>query len=275
MKYRLGLRRGACGQSSIWRTLAAPDEHSAANTLGLSSMVPAGGDLAQREVARVKQSDLRLYGERAAPVYDQDIPACPDLMLDTLERIAGRGRVLELGIGTGRVALPLAARGVRVEGVDISAAMVAQLRMKPGGLEIPVSLGSFADMRVQGLFDLIYVVFNTFYMLRTREEQARCLEGIVEHLNPEGVFVFEGFLRPRSEQSRLEEDPAQDTVEYLGMGDRGPRYYSLGVRVPTPAELDSMAKVAGLSKVVRWATWDGSLFTRGSRSHISMYKLAR
>src|SRR5262245_11710930 len=94
-----------------------------------------------------------LYGERAAPVYDQDAPTVDPLMLDVLERLAGNGRVLELGIGTGRVALPLAARGVHIEGIDISPAMVERLRAKPGGERIEVAIGSFADVDVEGRFD--------------------------------------------------------------------------------------------------------------------------
>ena len=215
------------------------------------------------------ESDALLYGERAAPVYDEDAPACAESMLDALVTLAGRGRVLELGIGTGRVALPLAQRGLNVEGIDISHAMVERLRAKPGGSDITVTIGSFADLPVDGRFELIYVVYNTFYMLRTQEEQLRCLRNVAEHLRPGGSFVVEGFLL--EEDDEPDDVPGRVILEYLGRGGLGVRNYPIELRVPSPHALDRMARKAGLQLSARWSDWDATPFTDLARSHISVY----
>lgn len=218
----------------------------------------------------------RLYGERAAPVYDDDTPPCDDRMVEALATLAGRGRVLELGIGTGRVALPLVQRGVNLEGIDISTAMVERLRAKPGGAEIPVTIGSFTDVPVDGRFDLIYLVYNTLYMLRTRDEQLRCVQRVGEHLRPGGSFVVEGFLLPEPTDDAEDDCPCERiTLEYLGKGLAGVRKYPLELRVASPAELDRMARKAGLRLSARWGGWDGEPFDDRARSHISIYTTSR
>lgn len=216
--------------------------------------------------------DPSLYGQRAAAVYDGDTPACDDRMIDVLAGLAGRGRALELGIGTGRVALPLAARGVPVEGIDISPAMVDRLRAKPGGADIPVTLGSFADMPVAGRFELVYVVFNTFYMLRTQDEQERCVAGVAQRLRPGGSFVVEGFLvEPPTAEDARHEVARHVTLHHSGVGDRGPRQYPVELRVASPPELDRMARRAGLRLSARWADWGAEPFGDLARSHVSIY----
>ncbi|HSO56499.1 MAG TPA: class I SAM-dependent methyltransferase, partial [Actinomycetes bacterium] len=134
------------------------------------------------------------YGDRIAEVYDAMTASLPDPAdcADRLAELAGPGPALELGIGTGRVALPLAARGVEVHGIDTSAAMVEQLRAKPGGEAIPVTLGDFTDVPVEGTYPLVYVVFNTFFALLTQEDQVRCFAGVAGHLAPGGAFVLSG-----------------------------------------------------------------------------------
>src|SRR5262249_52442218 len=117
-----------------------------------------------------------------------------EAMIATLAELARGGRALELGIGTGRIALPLAARGLEVHGIDASPAMVARLRDKPGGAEIPVAMGDFADVSVEGTFSLVYVVFNTFFGLLSQEEQVRCFENVARHLAADGLFVIEAFV---------------------------------------------------------------------------------
>ena len=216
-------------------------------------------------------------------------------MVDALATLAGRGRVLELGIGTGRVALPLAARGVNVEGIDISPAMVERLRAKPGGADITVTIGSFEDVSVVGRFELVYVVYNTFYMLLTPEAQRRCVQRVAEHLRPGGSFVVEGFLlderdhpdvhgtrrmRRVADSSGMDashaDRPSQRiTLEYAGVGVGGVRNYPLELRVPSPSELDQMAAEAGLRLSARWSDWDAEPFTDRARSHISIYTTSR
>ena len=136
------------------------------------------------------------YGDRIADVYDswyQD-PMDPSAAVDFLAELAGDGRALELGIGTGRVALPLAGRGVPVEGIDASEAMVAKLRQKPGGPDIPVALGDFADVAVEGTYQLVYVPFTTFFALVSQAEQIRCLRNVAAHLADGGAFVLDAFV---------------------------------------------------------------------------------
>ena len=127
--------------------------------------------------------DPATYGERIADVYDDwpRLPATGERAVEFLAAAAGRGPILELGIGTGRLALPLANRGFAVHGIDASPAMVARLRAKPGGDRIPVTLGNFAEMAVSGRFSLVFVAFNTFFGLQSQEDQVRCFNGVADH----------------------------------------------------------------------------------------------
>ena len=238
--------------------------------------------------------DATTYGERIADIYDDlhaerfDVPAT----VEVLASLAGDGPALELAIGTGRVALPLAARGVRVEGIDVSPAMVAKLRSKPGGDAIPVTMGDFADVAVEGEFRLIYVVFNTLFALLTQEAQVRCFARAAEHLAPGGVFLVEAFvpdlglfghdgrrLRP------LHLGADRVTID-LGMLDRvgqrvdatqmvvteaGIKLYPVALRYAWPAELDLMARLAGLDLKQRWAGWHREPFGPDSTVHVSVY----
>ncbi|HEX5949955.1 MAG TPA: class I SAM-dependent methyltransferase, partial [Actinomycetota bacterium] len=137
------------------------------------------------------------YGDRVADAYDEMVL---EMGLDTegtigfLAERAGRGPALELAIGTGRIALPLKELGVEVHGIDASEAMVAQLRGKPGGADIPVTIGDFADVGVDGRYTLIFIVFNTFWALLAQEDQARCVRNVADHLSPDGAFVVEAFV---------------------------------------------------------------------------------
>src|SRR5438445_10892292 len=136
------------------------------------------------------------FGEAIAEIYD-DVPRGDEVAtVAFLEQLAGGGPALELAIGTGRIALPLAARGVRVDGIDISPAMVAKLRAKPGGDEISVTIGDFADVPVAGTYQLVFVVFNSLFNLLTQEDQVRCFENVAAHLTDDGSFVVEA-LSPR------------------------------------------------------------------------------
>ena len=241
--------------------------------------------------------DITTYGERMAEVYDHwpDIPQNTDAIVAGLTRLAGSGPILELGIGTGRIALPLAQRGLRVHGIDASPAMVAQLRAKPGGEQIPMTLGNFADMAVEGRFTLIFVVFNTFFGLLSQEDQVRCMQGVARHLTDDGVFVLEAFVpdltrfdrgqrvetrQVATDHVRLEtsvHDPVQQRVmsQHVVLSAQGIRLYPVQIRYAWPSELDLMARLAGLQLRHRWAGWAEEPFTATSASHVSVYAHAR
>lgn len=232
------------------------------------------------------------FSEEAAEGYD-DVPrGDEDATVAFLERLAGSGRVLELAIGTGRIAFPLAARGVQVEGIDLSSAMVARLRAKPGGDAIPVTMGNFADVPVDGSFRLIYLVYNTLFNLLTQEEQVRCFENVAAHLSDDGLFVVEAFVptfltRLRDDQyvdaERLEvgevrldvgrHDPVAQRLDesHIVLTHEGMRLYPIVTRYAWPSELDLMARIAGLRIKDRWAGWNGEPFTGDSRRHVSVY----
>ena len=237
--------------------------------------------------------DVTTYGERMAEVYDQwpAVPQNTDAIVACLTRLAGPGPVLELGIGTGRLALPLAQRGLVVHGIDASPAMVARLRAKPGGEHIPVALGDFADMAVEGRFTLIFVVFNTFFGLLSQDDQVRCFQGVSRHLTDGGVFVLEAFVpdlarydrgqrvgavEVETNHVRLEasvHDPVQQRVmsQHVVLSTQGVRLYPVQIRYAWPSELDLMARLAGLQLRHRWAGWAQEPFTAASGSHAPVY----
>ena len=248
------------------------------------------GTLDRRNLTRVmKDYTAATYGDRIAEIYDRMVTGAAPV--ETLARLAGGGRTLELGIGTGRVALPLAARGVEVHGIEASEAMVARLRAKPGGDAIPVTIGDFADFRVEGTFELVFVVFNTFFMLPTQEQQVQCFARVAEHLGAGGVFLIEAFVpdptRFANGQnvgiSHLESDAVQldlsrhdaagqrVTCQHLVIDASGTRLFPAQLRYAWPSELDLMARLAGLRLRERWSDWAGSRFTSSSTSHVSLY----
>lgn len=239
--------------------------------------------------------DTTTYGERIAEVYDEWYGEAAFLETDAavakLARLAGERPALELAIGTGRVALPLAARGIEVHGIDASKAMVGKLREKTGGEAIPVTIGDFADVAVDGTYRLVYVVFNTLFALDSQDEQVRCFQNVAAHLEPGGVFVVEAFV-PEPEKydgrvgtSRIESDLVQidaarvDRAEqrsesqHVVLTPAGARFYPVRIRWAYPAELDLMARLAGLRLRERWSSWDGEPFTKSSGKHISIYEL--
>ena len=236
------------------------------------------------------------YGDRIAEVYDDLTGSMPDPVdcVDRLAELAGPGPALELGIGTGRVALPLAARGVEVHGIDASAAMVEQLRAKPGGDTIPVTMGDFADVPVGGGYPLVYVVFNTFFALLSQDDQVRCFAGVAGRLTSDGVFVLTAFVPDLSLYSggqsvrahglgldhvRLDaarHDPVTQRVDFqhvLVTAD-GIRFLPGALRYAWPAELDLMARLAGLRLRERWGGWRREPFDADSGLHVSVYEHA-
>jgi len=229
------------------------------------------------------------FGEDVAARYDDDTvmfdPAVVDPAVDFLAELARDGPALELGIGTGRIALPLSARGIRVAGIDLSEAMVARLRAKPGAEEVVVTIGDFATTRVAGTFSLVYLVFNTIGNLTTQNEQVACFENAAAHLEPGGCFVIElGFGRGGAP---LEVFDLSET--HVGIDERDAatqrlvshhfslvegRWERLSVpfRSVSPGELDLMGRIAGLRLVERWQDWERTPFTESSMQHVSVWQ---
>ena len=240
--------------------------------------------------------DAAAYGDRIADVYDE-LPTHPpdaDAAAACLADLAGSGPALELAIGTGRLALPLAERGVAVSGIDASEAMVAKLRAKPGGDRIPVAIGDFADVPVDGRFALICVVYNTFFSLLDRDAQRRCFECVADHLASGGRFVVEAFVPDPSRFERGQHvevrhigvdfvllsvsrhDAATQRVESLlvRLGNDSIRTWPVRIRYSYPDELDVMAEEAGLQLEHRWDGWTRERFTTQSVKHVSVYVAA-
>jgi SAM-dependent methyltransferase len=242
----------------------------------------------------VEDYDASTYGERMAEVYDEwysDAELETGAAVEALAELAGAGPVLELAIGTGRVALPLAERGIEVHGIDASEAMVAKLREKPGGAEIPVTMGDFADVGAEGTYSLVYLVFNTLFALQSQDEQVRCFENVAARLTDGGLFVIDAFVPDparfgdgRVSVSKIELDRVQLDVtlidvkeqrsesQHIRLGPEGIRLYPVQIRWAYPPELDLMARLAGLRRRERWASWRKEPFTSSSRHHVSVYE---
>jgi SAM-dependent methyltransferase len=227
------------------------------------------------------------YDESSADMFD---PAVLDPAVEFLTDLAGDGPALELGIGTGRIALPLAARGVRVHGIDLSEAMVAKLREKPGADEIEVAIGDFATTRVDGRFSLAYVVFNTINNLTTQDAQVACFENVAEHLEPGGCFVIEvGVPGLRTLPPGKRFQVFDFGAEHIGIDEYDVEHQglishhlslregewelvSMPFRYVWPAELDLMARYAGMSLRERWSGWKREPFTSESTKHVSVWE---
>jgi SAM-dependent methyltransferase len=235
------------------------------------------------------------FDERVAERYDESVahlsePEVLGPMIDLLAELAGDGPALELGIGTGRVALPLARRGIRVHGVDLSEAMVARLRAKPGSGGIPVTIGDFATAAVGKDFSLVYLVFNTIMNLTTQDQQVACFKNAATHLRPGGRFVIEvgvPDLRrlPPGERIRAFEASATklgfDEYDVATQGLVSHHYwivdgkleaFSAPFRYVWSSELNLMARLAGMTLRQRWGGWDRAPFTSESVKHVSVWQ---
>ena len=255
--------------------------------------VAADTDAEGRAGDTMADYDVSTYGDRIADVYDR-LPQVPDnaeAAVAALASLAGSGPVLELGIGTGRIALPLAARGLAVHGIDASEAMVKRLRTKPGGDRIPVAMGNFADVALEGRFSLIYVAFNSFFGLLSQDDQVRCFARVAERLTEQGVFVIEAFVPDVTRFDRGQRlavttmgvddlqleasvhDPVEQRVraQHIVISAEGTKLYPVQLRYAWPSELDLMARLAGLRLRDRWGGWDRRPFTAASTSHVSIY----
>ena len=220
-------------------------------------------------------------------------PAVIDPAVDLLVELAGGGPALEFGVGTGRIALPLSRRGVHVHGIDLSSAMVARLRVQPGGTDMGVIVGDFATVTVGGLFALVYLLRNTITNLISQDEQVQAFGNAAAHLRPGGCFLLENYV------PQLRRLPPGDTThvfaataDHVGLEEYDVaaqlavsrhywtiegqlRTFSSTHRYAWPAELDLMARIAGLRLRDRWADWQRTPFTGESRSHISVWEKPR
>jgi SAM-dependent methyltransferase len=208
-----------------------------------------------------------------------------------LAEAARGGPALELGIGTGRIALPLAQRGIPIAGIDASQAMVERLRAKPGGADIPVTMGDFGAVQVERTFRLIYVVFNTFFSLLDQEQQVRCFAHVASRLMDDGVFVIEAFVpdptlydrgqrvsttqvevdRLRLDAARIDLATQRINSMHIQIGAEGLALWPVQLRYAWPSELDLMARLAGLRLQARYGGWGKEPFTSASASHVSVY----
>jgi SAM-dependent methyltransferase len=234
------------------------------------------------------------FGEDVAERYDQDAeifdPAVVDPVVDFLVELAGDGAALELGIGTGRIAIPLAERGIRVHGIDLSEAMLARLRAKPGTDQIDITVGDFSTTTVEGTFSLAYLVFNTIGNLTTQGAQVACFQNVATHLEPGGCFVIEVGIPnlrrlPPGETMRVfhasqahwgidEYDVANQglTSHHFELVDGRFERLSIPFRYTWPAELDLMAQLGGMRLRERWSGWGREPFTSDSRKHVSVWE---
>ena len=227
------------------------------------------------------------YDESSAEMFH---PAVVGPVVDLLAELAGDGRALELGIGTGRIALPLAERGVPVHGIELSEAMVARLRAKPGGEDVGVTIGDFASAEAGGTFSLAYLVFNTISNLTTQAAQVACFRNVAAHLEPGGCFVVEVGVPdlqrlPPGETARVfhvsESRWGIDVYDVARQGlvshhfetvDGQVEHVSMPFRYTWPAELDLMAQLAGMTLRDRWSGWRREPFTSDSRTHVSVWQ---
>ena len=240
----------------------------------------------------MSEYEASTYGERIAEVFDRWYAGeDTEGAVEFLSALVRGGDALELGVGTGRVAVPLAARGVKVHGIDASPAMIRKILTKPGGEKIPVTLGDFADIPVQGLFNLIYAVFNTFFALLTQEAQIKCFQASAQHLRDDGVFVLENFV---PDLTRFDRGQRTDTisvsvddvridaaihdavnqrcyVQHVLIEEKGVRLYPVQLRYVWPSELDLVARLAGLELRNRYGGWKNEPFSSASARHVSVY----
>jgi SAM-dependent methyltransferase len=241
--------------------------------------VTGDGYFDERVASRYDDSSAEMFAAEAV------VPA-----VDLLAELASGGRALELGIGTGRIALPLAQRGVEMQGIDLSSAMVAKLREKPGGEEIPVAIADFATTRLDGTFRLAYLVFNTINNLTRQADQVACFRNVAAHLEPGGCFLIEvgvpdlRRLPPGETMHVFDASEGHWGIDEYDVASQGlvSHHFSLvdGViervsmpfRYVWPSELDLMAELAGMRLRDRWSGWRREPFTSESRQHVSVWE---
>lgn len=233
------------------------------------------------------------FGPEAARHYDDEPRGDETDAARLLAELAGEGSALEFAIGTGRIALPLAARGVAVHGIELSPHMVAQLRAKPGGADLPVTLGDMSRVEVTGKFRLVYLVYNTIFNLLTQDDQVACFQNAARHLTDDGAFLIEAavpsawidppnYVKPEwiaadavgFDVARY--DPVTQILDenHVRLTADGISFSPIVCRLAWPAELDLMARLAGLTLAERWGGWHKQPFTADSVLHVSVYRRA-
>lgn len=245
----------------------------------------------ERKVSEMDGSESPMfYGPDAASRYDDELRGDEDAAADLLKELAGQGPVLEFAVGTGRIALPLVKRGVEVHGIELSPHMIKRLRSKPGGGDVPVTVGDMSTVRAPGSFPLVYLVYNTIFNLLTQDAQVDCFANAARHLTDNGVFLVEtavpsawtdqrAYVRPE----RIGADSVSlDVVRYdaatqlfeenhVRLSAVGIEFGPIMCRLIWPAEMDLMARIAGLQLVERWGGWRREPFTGQSTMHVSVY----
>lgn len=231
------------------------------------------------------------FGPEVARHYDDQLRGDEAETVDFLAHLANGDCALEFAIGTGRIAIPLTQRGVRVDGIELSPDMVARMRAKPGGDKVDVMMGDMASASApRDKYPLVYLVFNTIYNLLTQDGQVRCFENAARHLTSDGAFVVEAGVPSawlRSEQFVNVEHLSSDEVvldvnrynavtqildeNHVSLTRDGLRFEPISCRLIWPGEMDLMARIAGLRLVDRWGGWKHEPFTAASNRHISVY----
>jgi SAM-dependent methyltransferase len=236
------------------------------------------------------------FGPKVAARYDYSPRGDEAVAVAFLAELAQGRRVLEFAIGTGRIALPLAARGIQVDGIELSPAMVERLRARPGGDQISVTIGDMSRATTGQRYGLVYLVYNTIFNLLTADDQIRCFENAARHLTAEGYFVVEtavpqAWIAPGQSDYVHAESVGMDTVAFdiacydpvtqlleenhVALSASGLTFSPIVCRLITPGEMDLMARIAGLCLVERFATWQRTAFDADSRAHISVYGIDR
>ena len=245
------------------------------------------------EAGAIDNYDPKASFADATVVARHDVRGDETEAVEFLGRIAGDGPVLELAIGTGRLALPLAARGLRVDGIDFAPEMIARLRAKPGGDQLHVVEGDFVDVPVSGRYALIFIAWNSFFNVLSQTRQVQCFDNVARHLSPDGVFVIEAYVpsefhRLQNDQQVLAESVAPDTVRlgvlkhdgaaqtieqsHVTLSRDGIDLNPVVQRYAWPGELDLMARLADLELAERWGGWLGEAFDAGAARHVSVYR---
>lgn len=249
---------------------------------------------AEEKKGQMENFNPETFGQLNAADYDdlQD-PGTTDATVGFIADLVGQGRVLELAIGTGRIALPLAARGFDLMGIEASPEMVTIMRAKPGGDAIPVVIDDMARVAVDGLFDHVFLVFNTIFNLLTQEAQVACFRNVAQRLRPGGTFLvetfvprFDGFVDNHRTSAKnitrngvwldaIAHDASQQTLDYqrVRITDAGMKLVPFAMRYIYPAEMDLMAQLAGMRLQARYGGWHKEPFTADSRMHVSVYEM--
>ncbi|MEP6065102.1 MAG: class I SAM-dependent methyltransferase [Paracoccaceae bacterium] len=236
---------------------------------------------------------LSTFGELNAEEYDElHDPGTTDQAVALISDTANKGSILELAIGTGRIALPLQELGHKVSGIEGSPEMVAKLRQKTNGDRINIVIGDMADVDIDGAFDHVCLVFNTLFNLPSQDAQIRCFSNVAKRLKPGGTFLVETFVpdlsgfkdHQRTTTKRLDNhsvwieaathDPVHQVFELqrIRISDKSTKLVPLPLRYAWPSEMDLMGKLAGLERINRWGDWNRSDFDADSKMHISVYR---